>query len=313
MNAFGKLLFGARKSVAFAAKGARGLFVRCRYDGAGGVVVVDFAEGGAIEEHSEGDLIGKLARRFHSTPVWVPVYVENIGQQNDIRVIGLDGVGRDTSRRDIIDAADTQLQGVEADDKVEYAHTIAMRRGQSGDSFIGGSIPAAIMRRTFEYWRKRRGYRRPRIGSRHVSIANLFLALHPRPAGDARDDGYTLLSLWTGDIDFFCFLKGDVLLDCGNSSVGADAGFYDHMDHLSSWARDFMERHHVNEAESFRACVMCPDKVSAPDDFEVDGDKLEFWDIPWDRVRASTPEVGAALSADRELAAFAIGLSLHGI
>ncbi|MBQ6924595.1 MAG: hypothetical protein IJQ73_08140 [Kiritimatiellae bacterium] len=301
-------------SQAFAIHGDKGLFLRAGYDARGRAVNVDYALYGTFDENLRRDVVDDVPVSYRNRPVWVSVFVENIGQQNDIRVVGVDAGGDEPSLAKVASLADTQLQAVEADDRVEYVHTVAMRRGPGGTDWIGGSMPASIMRRTFDYWRKQRkgrGFRRPRIGSRHIAIANLYLALHPE--APARNDGYTLLAHWSRDVDFFCLMKGPAFVDCGSTSVDASATFDDHMDHLSSWARAFVDRRGISEAEGLRACVVCPEKASLPSDYEIDPSKLEFWEVPWDRIRCASSTVECEMLKDPELAVSALGLALHGI
>ena len=306
--------FFKRRALACAIEGDKALFIRASYradrHGPGNSeVVVDFARAGRIDDNLRSDLLSDIPGRFRFRPVWVPVFVENIAQQNDIRVIGIDlgGNGEDDLRATV----DSQLQDVEADDNVEYAHTVGRYGGAEDESvWIGGSLPKAIMKRTFDWWRKKRHFHHPRIGSRHVALVNIFLALHG--ATRTKPGQYTLLARWGAATDFFCLLKGATLVACGNSSVNSADDFAEHMEHLAAWAHDFMEPR-ADEGTDLGVCVVSREKIVPPDNYEVDTNRVEFWEVPWDRISCPSPDVEKTIRENKDLAMTAVGLALHGV
>ncbi len=258
---------------------------------------------------NDAGLVRALVRRHGANPVWVPVKVANIAQLSDVRISRIDDGDGLIRGSDLQNAMEAQMRQLEADKRGDYVRTLSCAEKGGRRQWIGGSIPRPVVEETFEAWR-RRGFSKPCVASRHIALANLFLALH----GDAgKSDGQNrILVGWQTGVDIFCYLKGDALIDCGSSAMASDATFERHMEALGAWAGDFASKHKVSEKDGFRAIVATASRTPCPENFQPD-ENLSFWTPSWgESVRFATPSVETAVTTHPELAMRAIGLALHG-
>lgn len=256
-------------------------------------------------------LLKALAGRYGVGRVWVPVRVASVAQLSDIRIARIDDGDGLVKRADMQRAMEAQMRQLEADKKGDYVRSLSCVEENGRRRWVGGSIPRAAAEATFETWR-RLGFSKPCVASRHVALANLFLALHPDAASD---DGLNrILSGWQEGVDIFCYLRGNALIDCGSSVMAHGAAFDSHMEALGGWAGDFAGKHKVSEKDGFRAIVVSASGNPCPDNFQPDGN-LAFWTPDIDGggpVRFATDAARNAANSHSELALRAIGLALHG-
>lgn len=307
-----------RKTVCGCAEAEDGelFFVSIKYDPHARCVEIASAAYGSAGDSA---FVRGLARRYGSDPVWVPVGAVTAAQLSDIRIARVDdGDGLVRGAR-LESAMESQMRQVEADQKGDYMRVLASAEFNGRNCWIGGSIPRDLVESTFDTWRGR-GFRKPLVASRHVAIANLFLALHPEAEelvaqrGREPDSRNRIIASWQSDADIFCYLRGNAIIDCGSSvAPSREAATFDwHMDCLGGWAGDFAHKHGVTEKDGFQAIVIAASGIQCPHDFQA-GEALSMWSVPWEKsIKCATQEASAAVSAHPELAFRAIGLALHG-
>ncbi len=289
-----------------AVEGGEVFFVALRYAAAARRVEISDARFG---RETDAYFIRKLCREYGKSPLWVPVRAETVAQLSDVRIIRIDDGDGKIRGSELDEAVTTQLRGVEAALKGDYVRTKASITLGGRPRWIGGSIPRQTVEDTFSLWREM-GFSKPCVASRHVAIANLYLALHP---GAGSQTGRTILSCWQNDMDIFCFMDGGEFVDCGSSVSSPEGGFDQHIGFLNEWAEEFMNKHPSEGDVALRAVVISHGEVAKPEDF-TPGESLFFWSVPWgESVTFGNEAVKSAVEAHPEMAMRAIGLALHGV
>lgn len=296
------------KDVAYgcAEEGGEIFFVALRYDPVERRVVIKAAEHG---RESDFALVRRLARNYGRNRVWVPVKVATASQMSDIRVVRIDDGGGIVRGKELARALETQLSEVEADQNGDYARTLAGIDVGGQKAWIGGSIPRGVAEGTYKSWRER-GFGKPCVASRHVALANLFLALHPDSAQP--DNRNRILVCWQGDLDVFCYLGGNAFIDCGSSPAPAGTTISEHLNNIYAWADDFAKQHGPPK-NGLQAVIVAAEPFQWPEGME-NPDGLSVWTIPWkDAFRYARPEIESLVNAHPDLALRAVGLALHGV